>query len=92
MANEDPSGIPEQVRRNRPFFMVVLAALLIAVAAFLYVLSLDTSDRDIERNLPPAELTAPPAPAAPAADASAPASDPTAEASEATQEQPAPSN
>lgn len=64
MANEDPAGIPEQIRQNRPFFLVLGLAFAIIICAFLYILFIDTSDRDIERNLPPA-VTAP-APQAPA--------------------------
>lgn len=74
MANEDPAEIPEQFRQNRPFFVVLGLAILIAVGAFLYVLSLGTESKDIERNAPPA-ATAPaasePAPAAPVAEAPA---------------------
>ena len=29
MANEDPAGIPEQIRQNRPFFLVLGLAVLI---------------------------------------------------------------
>ncbi|WP_018000223.1 hypothetical protein [Paracoccus sp. N5] len=64
MANEDPAGIPEQIRQNRPFFLVLGLAFVISICAFLYILFMDTSGRDIERNLPPA-VTAP-APQAPA--------------------------
>lgn len=72
MANEDPAGIPEQVRQNRPFFLVLGLAIVIAISTFLYVLSLNTEREDIERNAPPA-ATAPAAttPAAPAATAPA---------------------
>lgn len=70
MANEDPAGIPEQVRQNRPFFLVLGLAFAVSIGTFLYVLSMDTEDRDIERNEPPA-VTAPaeatPATPAPAA-------------------------
>lgn len=74
MANEDPAGIPEQVRQNRPFFLVLALAFAVAVGAFLYILSMDTESRDIERNEPPA-ATAPaaPEPAAPAPAATEPA-------------------
>ena len=58
MANEDPAGIPEQVRQNRPFFLVLGLAFVVSIGTFLYVLSLDTEKRDIERNDPPA-ATAP---------------------------------
>lgn len=51
MANEDPSGIPEQVRQNRPFFAVFILAILIAIGTFLFVLSRDTERTDIERNI-----------------------------------------
>lgn len=61
MANEDPAGIPEQVRRNRPFFAVLVLALLIAAGTFLFVLSRDTEETDIERNT----ITDPNAPVAP---------------------------
>lgn len=64
MANEDPAGIPEQIRQNRPFFLVLGLAFVIAICAFLYILFLDTGARDIERNPPPAVTT--PAPDAPA--------------------------
>lgn len=53
MANEDPDSIPEQFRQNRPFFVVLALAILIAIGAFLYVLFADTETRDIGRNLPP---------------------------------------
>lgn len=72
MANEDPDGIPEQIRRNRPFFLALGLAFLIGVAAFLYILWLDTESKDIERN-DPATISAPNADPA-----SAPAADPTA--------------
>lgn len=79
MANEDPAGIPEQIRQNRPFFFVLAAAVLIAIGTFLYVLSRDTESSDIERNLPPADLNEAPASApATAPDAAAPAAPVTA--------------
>lgn len=62
MANEDPAGIPEQIRQNRPFFAVLILALLIAIGTFLFVLSRDTESTDIERNVihdPNAPATAP---------------------------------
>lgn len=71
MANEDPDSIPEQVRQNRPFFLVFALAFVIAAGTFMYVLSRDTESRDIERNLPTAPAAAPaaapPAATAPAA-------------------------
>lgn len=69
MANEDPDGIPEQVRQNRPFFAVFAFAIIIAIGTFLFVLSRDTESTDVERNAVPAVET----PAAPAAPAAAPA-------------------
>lgn len=71
MANEDPDGIPEQVRQNRPFFAVFAFAIVVAIGTFLFVLSRDTESVDIERNAPPAAE-------APAAepDAAAPATPP----------------
>lgn len=63
MANEDPAGIPEQIRQNRPFFLVLGLAFVIAIGSFLYILSLDTAPEDIERNAPPAVSTPAPAPA-----------------------------
>ncbi|WP_347266182.1 hypothetical protein [Paracoccus sp. (in: a-proteobacteria)] len=54
MANEDPATIHEQVRQNRPFFVVLGLAVVAAIAGFLVVLSLDTEKTDIERNPPPA--------------------------------------
>lgn len=77
MANEDPAGIPEQIRQNRPFFLVLGLAFAIAIGAFLYILFMDTGPRDIERNLPPAVSAPAPAPApsaTPAPQAAAPAS------------------
>ncbi|CAM3068211.1 hypothetical protein SAMN04488021_10627 [Paracoccus aminovorans] len=62
MANEDPAGIPEQIRQNRPFFLVLGLAFVIAIGTFLYVLFLDTGPKDIERNPPPA-IAAPAEPA-----------------------------
>lgn len=67
MANEDPAGIPEQIRQNRPFFAVLALAFLIAVGTFLYILFLDTDAKDIERNPPPA-ASAPAVPAPQAQD------------------------
>ena len=64
MANEDPGSIPEQVRQNRPFFLVLGLAIAIAIITFLVVLFMDTGSKDIERNLPPAPATAPQAPSA----------------------------
>ncbi|QRZ13803.1 hypothetical protein JWJ88_03830 [Paracoccus methylovorus] len=61
MANEDPGDIPEQIRQNRPFFLVLGLAFVVSIGAFLYILFLDTESRDIERNAPPA-VTAPAAP------------------------------
>ncbi len=49
MANEDPASIPEQVRQNRPFFMVLGLAVLIAVCAFLYVLFSNPEANDVAR-------------------------------------------
>lgn len=75
MANEDPAGIPEQIRQNRPFFAVLILALLIAIGTFLFVLSRDTETKDIERNViqdPNAPPPAAPAPATGAAPAAAP--------------------
>lgn len=57
MANEDPDSIPEQFRQNRPFFMVAALAIVIAVGAFLYVLSSDPEANDVGRNMPPAVST-----------------------------------
>lgn len=68
MANEDPDSIPEQVRQNRPFFAVLALAVLIAIGAFLFILSMDTESTDVGRTAAPA--VAPPAaetPAEPAA-------------------------
>lgn len=84
MANEDPDGIPEQVRQNRPFFAVFAFAIVVAIGTFLFVLSRDTESVDIERNAPPAAETpaasteSPAAPEAPAAEpeAAAPATPP----------------
>ncbi len=84
MANEDPDGIPEQVRQNRPFFAVFAFAIVVAIGTFLFVLSRDTESVDIERNAPPAaeapaaSTESPAAPEAPAAepDAAAPATPP----------------
>ena len=77
MANEDPASIPEQVRQNRPFFMVLGLAVLIAVCAFLYVLFSNPEANDVARQQAPAVAApaapATPAPAAPAATANAPA-------------------
>ncbi len=67
MANEDPASIPEQVRQNRPFFMVLALAIVIAVCAFLYVLFSDPEAHDVGR-VPVPEQTAPAAPATPAAE------------------------
>ena len=50
MANEDPSGIPEQIRQNRPFFLVVILAVLIAIGTFVFILFMDTGRTDIGRN------------------------------------------
>ena len=64
MANEDPSGIPEQIRQNRPFFIVLILALLIAVGTFVVILFMDTESTDIERNFsvtPPAPIETLPA-------------------------------
>ena len=66
MANEDPDGIPEQIRQNRPFFAVFAFAIIIAIGTFLFVLSRDTESTDVERNAPPTVET-PAAPATPAA-------------------------
>lgn len=68
MANEDPAGIPEQIRQNRPFFAVLILALLIAIGTFLFVLSRDTESTDIERNV----IHDPNASTAPSTDAPAP--------------------
>lgn len=77
MANEDPSGIPEQIRQTRPFMIALAVAFVIAIGTFLYILSQDTEDNDLERNPPPAELVTPgdaaPEAAPPAADPAAPA-------------------
>ncbi|QFG35691.1 hypothetical protein BDE18_2894 [Paracoccus pantotrophus] len=72
MANEDPDGIPEQIRQNRPFFLVLGLAFAIAIGAFLYILFLDTDSRDVTRNAPPAATT-PAMPAGEAAPEAAPA-------------------
>lgn len=61
MANEDPAEIPEQIRQNRPFFLVLGLAFALSVGTFLVILSLDTDSKDIERNAPPA-ISAPDAP------------------------------
>lgn len=53
MANEDPDSIPEQIRQNRPFFMVLGLAIAIAIGAFLYVLFTDPEAHDVGRNMPP---------------------------------------
>lgn len=50
MANEDPSGIPQQARQHRPVFIGVVLAVLIATAGFFFVLSMGTEKTDIERN------------------------------------------
>ncbi len=53
MANEDPDSIPEQLRQNRPFYMVLGLAIAIAIGAFLYVLFTDPEAHDVGRNMPP---------------------------------------
>ncbi|MFC3571241.1 hypothetical protein [Paracoccus simplex] len=63
MANEDPAGIPEQIRQNRPFFLVLGLAFVISIGTFLFILFLDTDSKDIERNAPPAVTSPAPAPA-----------------------------
>ncbi|ABL70013.1 MULTISPECIES: hypothetical protein [Paracoccus] len=68
MANEDPAGIPEQIRQNRPFFLVLGLAFVVSIGAFLYILFLDTDSRDVGRNAPPA-VTAPATPTGEAAPA-----------------------
>ncbi len=68
MANEDPDGILEQIRQNRPFFLVLGLAFVVSIGAFLYILFLDTDSRDVSRNAPPA-ATAPVVPAGEAAPA-----------------------
>lgn len=70
MANEDPSGIPEQIRQTRPFIAVLVLAILIAVGGFLFVLSMDTESKDIGRNVVPPKTTSPdtPVPAVPPAE------------------------
>ncbi|WP_312526019.1 hypothetical protein [Paracoccus sp. (in: a-proteobacteria)] len=73
MANEDPAGIPDQIRQNRPFMLVLALALLIAVGTFLFILWQDPNENDLERTSPPAELVTPPAAEAPAATTTAPA-------------------
>lgn len=67
MANEDPDSIPEQIRQNRPFFMVLGLAIAIAIGAFLYVLFTDPEAHDVGRNMPPTMNT--PAADAPTTDA-----------------------
>ncbi len=71
MANEDPAGIPEQLRQNRPFMLVLALAVLIAVGTFLFILWQDPNENDLERTDPPAELMTPPASQAPADEAPA---------------------
>ena len=77
MANEDSGTTVQQFRRNRPFFAVFIFAMLVAIGTFLYVLSLDTEDKDLERNIiadpnaPAAQSESAPAAAAPAEEAPA---------------------
>ena len=81
MANEDPDSIPEQIRQNRPFFMVLGLAIAIAIGAFLYVLFTDPEAHDVGRNMPPTMN----APAAGAPTTDAPTTDAPTTGGEATE-------
>ncbi|MFB9222122.1 hypothetical protein [Paracoccus cavernae] len=61
MANEDPSGIPEQIRQTRPFMIALAIAFVVGIGTFLWILSQDVNENDLERTDPPAALVTPPA-------------------------------
>ncbi|MDN3712079.1 hypothetical protein QWZ10_10240 [Paracoccus cavernae] len=53
MANEDPSGIPEQIRQTRPFMIALAIAFVVGIGTFLWILSQDVNENDLERTDPP---------------------------------------